>query len=64
MKSGGRGGDFDVVHERAVIDILYLNDALRSVRTYVWIVPNWTSQQSTAKSTERQGQQIAYQSKL
>ena len=35
-----------------------------TVRTYVWIVPNWTLQQSTAKSTDRQVQQIVYQSKL
>ena len=33
-------------------------------RTYVSIVPNWTLQQSTAISTERQVQQTAYQSKL
>ena len=35
-----------------------------TVRTYVWIVPDWTLQQSMAKSTERQVQQIAYQGKL
>ena len=28
--------------------------ATRTVRTYVWIVPNWTLQQSMAISTERQ----------
>ena len=33
------------------------------VRTYVWIVPDWTLQQSMAKSTERQVQKIAYQGK-
>ena len=35
-----------------------------TVRTYVWIVPDWTLQQSMAKSTERQVQQVAYQGKL
>ena len=35
-----------------------------TVCTYVWIVPDWTLQQRMAKSTERQGQQIAYQGKL
>ena len=35
-----------------------------TVRTYVWIVPDWTLQQSMAKRTERQVQQIAYQGKL
>ena len=35
-----------------------------TVRTYVWIVPDWTLQQSVAKSTERQVQQVAYQGKL
>ena len=35
-----------------------------TVRTYVWIVPNWTLQQSATKSTERQVQQVAYQSEL
>ena len=35
-----------------------------TVRTYVWIVPNWTLQQSMAISTERRVQETAYQSKL
>ena len=35
-----------------------------TVRTYVWIAPDWTLQQSMIKSTERQVQQIAYQGKL
>ena len=35
-----------------------------TVRTYVWTVRDWTLQQSMAKSTERQVQQIAYQGKL
>ena len=38
--------------------------ATLTVRTYVWIVPNWALQQSTAKSTDRQVQEIAYQVKL
>ena len=35
-----------------------------TVCTYVWIVQDWTLQQSMAKSTGRQVQQIAYQGKL
>ena len=35
-----------------------------TMRTYVWIVPNWTLQQSMAIVTERQVQKIAYQCKL
>ena len=43
------------------IQILF---ARLTVRTYVWIVPDWTLQQSTAKSTELQVQEIAYKDKL
>ena len=38
--------------------------ATLTVRTYIWVVPNWTLQQSMSVSTERQERQIAYQSKL
>ena len=69
----------DMRDARCVKCLLYIRDSFHSetppgenqnlfatltVCTYVWIVPNWTLQQSTAISTERQVQQIAYQSKL
>ena len=31
-----------------------------TVRTYVWIVPDWTLQQSMAKSTERRVRDVSY----
>ena len=35
-----------------------------TVRIYVWIGPNWPLKQTKTKSTKRQVQEIAYQSKL
>ena len=34
--------------------------ATLTVRTYVWIVPDWTLQQSLAKSTERRVRDVSY----
>ena len=34
--------------------------AILTVRTYVWIVPNWVLQQSMAKSTGRRVRAVSY----